>query len=97
MSADIAEINVSVRNFAPSGSTGELRTLAFGATGPIRVLIEVDFDEDAINLGLTLSNAAESDGIHAFVSDLIELLAVVNDSPDTIAALVAAEDKETTA
>ncbi|MBT2484779.1 MULTISPECIES: hypothetical protein [unclassified Microbacterium] len=89
-------VNIQIKNFPPGGSTGELRTVAFGPTGPMRILIDIDMNEaeTEVEVSVTLSNAAPNDGIGAFLGDLIELLSAVTEDPTTITALLSAEAEE---
>lgn len=73
------EINLT--NFAPSGNEGELRTIAFGPTGSMKLFLEIDVDEsDNVAIDLTVSNACEHSELKEFIGDMVSVLQDIADT-----------------
>lgn len=85
------EVTIDMVNYAPSGTDASLQTIAFGPMGPMRVLIDMDVNEDeSVALKITVSNAAEHNELHQFLRDVAELLTTIASSDETTSAIEAA-------
>lgn len=75
------DLNINIVNYPPNGSTGSLQTIAFGALGPMRLMVEINDVDAETDIKLTVSNAAEHDELSAFPRDMAELLTAIAESP----------------
>ena len=82
------EVTIDVVNYPPSGSEMSLQTIAFGPAGPMRVMLDMDVNDDqSVGVKLTVSNAAEHDELRDFLRDAVELLTTIVEADETGSAI----------
>ncbi len=74
------EQELTLTNFPPDGTHGEIRTVAFGPIGPMQLLLQVrepQPGDETMKIDVVVSNAVANDEVSDFLREAAELLQAI--------------------